>query len=131
MAAPLFAVAIVAAMFGVVAGAFATWLSQGRHRRASRQSRLEANKWRAHAEAMKAAQNALKLNPNLPEAWLAMSAVLGKQGKTQEDDRGEGEDGDFQEPNHASLIRPTRPTRARSCPSGRSNDPRPARPRLD
>ena len=54
--APLFAVVIVAAMLGVVAGAFATWLSQGRHRRASRQSRLEANKWRAQAEALKAAQ---------------------------------------------------------------------------
>jgi uncharacterized integral membrane protein len=56
IAAPLFAVAIVAAMLGVVAGAFATWLSQGRHRRTSRQSRLEANKWRAEAEALKAAQ---------------------------------------------------------------------------
>ncbi len=56
IAAPLFVVAIVAAMFGVVAGAFATWLSQGRHRRASRQSRLEADKWRAQAEALKAAQ---------------------------------------------------------------------------
>jgi uncharacterized integral membrane protein len=54
--APLFAVVIVAAMLGVVAGAFATWLSQGRHRRASRQSRLEADKWRAQAEALKAAQ---------------------------------------------------------------------------
>jgi uncharacterized integral membrane protein len=56
IAAPLFVVAIVAAMFGVVAGAFATWLSQGRHRRASRRSRFEADKWRAQAEALKAAQ---------------------------------------------------------------------------
>jgi membrane associated rhomboid family serine protease len=56
IAAPLFAVAIIAAMFGVVGGAFATWLSQGRHRRASRRSRLEADKWRAQAEALKAAQ---------------------------------------------------------------------------
>jgi uncharacterized integral membrane protein len=54
--APLFAVAIIAAMIGVVAGAFATWLSQGSHRRASRQSRREADKWRAQAEALKAAQ---------------------------------------------------------------------------
>jgi uncharacterized integral membrane protein len=54
--APLYAIAIVAAMLGVVAGAFATWLSQGRHRRASCQSRLEADKWRAQAEALKAAQ---------------------------------------------------------------------------
>ena len=52
--APLFAVAIVAAMLGVVAGAFATWVSQGRHRRAARHSRREADKWRAQAEALKA-----------------------------------------------------------------------------
>ena len=44
---PLFAVAIASGMLGVVAGAFATWLSQGRHRRASRQNRVEADKWRA------------------------------------------------------------------------------------
>jgi uncharacterized integral membrane protein len=53
--APLFAVVIASAMLGVVAGAFATWLKQGRHRRASRQSRIEADKWRAQAEALKAA----------------------------------------------------------------------------
>jgi hypothetical protein len=52
--APVFAVAIVAAMLGVVAGASATWLSQGRHRRAARHSRREADKWRAQAEALKA-----------------------------------------------------------------------------
>jgi uncharacterized integral membrane protein len=55
IAAPLFAVVIVAAMLGVVAGAFATWLSQGRHRRASRQNRLEADKWRAQAKALESA----------------------------------------------------------------------------
>jgi uncharacterized integral membrane protein len=56
VAAPLFAVVIAAAMLGVIAGALATWLSQGRHRRASRQSRMEAAKWRAQAEALKAAR---------------------------------------------------------------------------
>jgi uncharacterized integral membrane protein len=59
IAAPLFAVVIVAAMLGVVAGAVATWVSQGRHRRASRQSRMEAEKWRAQAQALKAAHPAL------------------------------------------------------------------------
>ena len=63
--APLFAVVIVAAMLGVVAGALATWLSQGRHRRASRQSRVEADKWRAQAEALKAAR-ARETHPALP-----------------------------------------------------------------
>jgi membrane associated rhomboid family serine protease len=64
--APLFSVAIVAAMLGVVAGAFATWLSQGRHRRASRQSRLEADKWRAQAESLKAARPPETPRPALP-----------------------------------------------------------------
>jgi uncharacterized integral membrane protein len=66
IAAPLFAVAIVFAMLGVVAGAVATWVSQGRHRRASRQNRAEAEKWRAQAEALKAAlpQSGLKALPH-------------------------------------------------------------------
>ena len=59
IAAPLFAVVIVAAMLGVVAGASATWLSQGRHRKAARQSRMEADKWRAQAQAAKSAHPAL------------------------------------------------------------------------
>jgi uncharacterized integral membrane protein len=63
---PLFAVAIVSGMLGVVAGAFATWLSQGRHRRASRQSRAEADKWRADAEALKAARVGNAPRPVLP-----------------------------------------------------------------
>jgi uncharacterized integral membrane protein len=53
---PLFAVMIASGMLGVVAGAFATWLSQGRHRRALRQNRAEADKWRAEAQALKAAR---------------------------------------------------------------------------
>ncbi len=56
--APLFAVVIVAAMLGVVAGALATWLSQRRYRKASRQSRVEADKWRAQAQALNAATHA-------------------------------------------------------------------------
>ena len=56
--APLFAVVTVAAMLGVVAGALATWLSQGRYRKASRQSRMEADKWRAQAQALKTATHA-------------------------------------------------------------------------
>jgi uncharacterized integral membrane protein len=59
LATPLFVVVIVAAMLGVVAGASATWLSQGRHRRAARQSRMEADKWRTQAQALKSAHPAL------------------------------------------------------------------------
>ena len=57
--APLFGVVIVSAMLGVIAGAAATWLSQGRHRRAARRHRAEADKWRAEAEALKNQQVAL------------------------------------------------------------------------
>jgi hypothetical protein len=66
IAAPLFAVVIVAAMLGVVAGALATWLSQGRHRRASRLSRVEADKWRAQAQALKTAPAHGASHPALP-----------------------------------------------------------------
>jgi uncharacterized integral membrane protein len=61
--APMFAVVIVAAMLGVIAGAAATWVSQGRHRRAARQSRAEAARWRAEAQNLKAAEPA---PPSLP-----------------------------------------------------------------
>jgi hypothetical protein len=66
VAAPLFAVIIVVAMLGVIAGALATWLSQGRYRRASRQSRMEADKWRAQAEALKTARAREMTHPALP-----------------------------------------------------------------
>jgi uncharacterized integral membrane protein len=47
--APLFIVLILTAMLGVVAGGLATWLAQGKHRRAARQARAEAERWRAEA----------------------------------------------------------------------------------
>ena len=53
--APLFAVVIASAMLGVVAGAFATWLSQGRHRKAARRNRADADKLRAQVEALRSA----------------------------------------------------------------------------
>jgi uncharacterized integral membrane protein len=63
--APLFAVVIAAAMLGVIAGAAATWLSQGRHRRAARSSRAEADRWRAEAHSLRSSQSA---PPPLPRA---------------------------------------------------------------
>ena len=47
---PLFAVVVVFAMLGVVAGATATWVAQGRYRRAARRHRAEAEKLRAQAK---------------------------------------------------------------------------------
>jgi uncharacterized integral membrane protein len=64
--APLFVVVIASAMLGVAAGALATWLSQGRHRRAARQNRAEAAKWRAQAEALGAADPGASLHSVLP-----------------------------------------------------------------
>ncbi len=61
--APMFGVIIVAAMLGVVAGATATWVSQGRYRRAARKNRAEAERWRGEAAALK---NALPAQPSLP-----------------------------------------------------------------
>jgi uncharacterized integral membrane protein len=59
--APLFVVIIAAAMLGVIAGAAATWVSQGRHRRAARRSRAEADHLRAEAQQLKAARSAAAL----------------------------------------------------------------------
>lgn len=53
---PLFAVVIVSAMLGVIAGSAVTWFSQGRHRRAVRRHRADAAKWRAEAESLRAQQ---------------------------------------------------------------------------
>jgi uncharacterized integral membrane protein len=58
VALPLFIVVIAAAMLGVIAGAAATWVSQGRHRRAARSSRVEADRWRAEAQSLRASQSA-------------------------------------------------------------------------
>jgi|SRR5690242_7312409 uncharacterized integral membrane protein len=66
VSAPLFAVVIATAMLGVIAGATATWLTQGRHRRAARQSRKEADKWRAEAQSLKAARAREPPHPALP-----------------------------------------------------------------
>ena len=57
--APLFAVVIVSAMLGVIAGSAATWVSQGRHRRAARRHRADADRWRSEAEALKTQPPAL------------------------------------------------------------------------
>jgi uncharacterized integral membrane protein len=51
--APLFVVLLLTAMFGVLAGGIATWLAQGRYRKAARQNRAEAEKFRAEAAALR------------------------------------------------------------------------------
>jgi hypothetical protein len=70
--APLFALVIASAMLGMIAGTAATWLSQGRHRRAARNYRAEAQKRRTEVEALRGArrqtpcQHARKRRPRGP-----------------------------------------------------------------
>jgi len=59
--APLFVILILATMFGVVIGGIATWIAQGRNRRALREARSEAARWRGQAETALSA-------PQFPQA---------------------------------------------------------------
>jgi uncharacterized integral membrane protein len=52
--APLFLILFFAAGLGVLAGGFAAWLSQGRHRRAARQARSDVARLREEAENLRA-----------------------------------------------------------------------------
>ncbi len=49
--APLFVTLIIAVIFGIALGSSATWLAQGKYRRAARQNRAEAERFRAQALA--------------------------------------------------------------------------------
>ena len=51
--APLFFVMFAAAMAGVIAGGLATWIAQGRHRRALRDARADVAHLRAEADRMR------------------------------------------------------------------------------
>ncbi len=47
---PFFVFLFVALLSGLVIGGTATWLSQGRHRRAAREKRREADRWHREAD---------------------------------------------------------------------------------
>ncbi len=49
LTAPLFLIVILAIMLGVLLGGVAAWLVQGKHRRAARRARAEADRLRATA----------------------------------------------------------------------------------
>ena len=63
--APLFAVLIATAVFGVLAGGVVTWLAQGRYRRAARQNRAEADRFRAEAATLRGNDNNRGIVPGL------------------------------------------------------------------
>ena len=52
--APLFVVILLTAALGVMAGGIVTWLAQGHYRRAARQNRAEAERFRSEAAALRA-----------------------------------------------------------------------------
>lgn len=52
---PLFAVVLAAIAVGILIGGFASWLAQGKHRKAARLNRREAEKLRSEAQSLRAA----------------------------------------------------------------------------
>jgi uncharacterized integral membrane protein len=67
---PLFIVLIVAAMVGVLLGGFATWLRQGRFRKALREAKGETEVLRGENKTLRAQVKALQA-PNAPSTALA------------------------------------------------------------
>ncbi|MDB5642286.1 MAG: hypothetical protein JWN07_1603 [Hyphomicrobiales bacterium] len=54
IAAPLFLILFLATGLGVLAGGFATWVSQGRHRTAARHARSDIDRLRNEADNLRA-----------------------------------------------------------------------------
>ncbi len=53
IAAPLFLIIFLAIGVGVLAGGFATWMAQGRHRRAARHARSDIDRLRNEADNLR------------------------------------------------------------------------------
>ena len=63
--APLFLILFLAVMVGVLAGGAATWLAQGKYRKAARQSRAEAERLRDEAQTLRAASGDNRVVPSV------------------------------------------------------------------
>ena len=63
--APLFLILLLALMVGVLAGGFATWLTQGKYRKAAQQNRAEAERLRNEAQTLRSAQGDNRIVPNV------------------------------------------------------------------
>lgn len=64
--APLFLLILISVMIGIVLGGAATWVRQGRQRKAARANSREAARWRSEAkEAMARAKQAEQRQPAL------------------------------------------------------------------
>ncbi len=51
---PLFVILFSAVLFGIILGGIATWMTQGKNRRAARLAKSEAEKWRSEADRLRA-----------------------------------------------------------------------------
>lgn len=80
---PLFAVIIVAAILGVVAGGMATWLRQGRWRRAARQHEADARRARSETADLRAAAAASR-GPSQQLPALAPRGIYGPAGRDKQ-----------------------------------------------
>ncbi|AWM88703.1 lipopolysaccharide assembly protein LapA domain-containing protein [Microvirga sp. 17 mud 1-3] len=65
---PLFAIIFAAVMVGVVIGGTATWLAQGKHRRARRQFRREVTQLRSETERLRTQSRPSSSLPSLPSS---------------------------------------------------------------
>jgi uncharacterized integral membrane protein len=63
--APLFLILLLAMMIGVLAGGAATWLAQGKYRRAARRGRAEAERLRNEAQNSRSVQSDNRIVPNV------------------------------------------------------------------
>jgi uncharacterized integral membrane protein len=63
---PLFLVLFLAGLLGVIAGGIATWLAQGKHRRAAKQHKREAQSHRTELDRMKAREETQTAMAALP-----------------------------------------------------------------
>jgi uncharacterized integral membrane protein len=71
LTAPLFLILLLSMMVGVVAGGVATWLAQGKYRKAARRNRAEAERLRGEAQGRAVpGDNRIVPNVSLPSVNL-------------------------------------------------------------
>jgi uncharacterized integral membrane protein len=58
LTAPLFILLFIAVVFGIILGGLASWITQGKNRKAARLAKSEAEKWRSEADRLRAQQAA-------------------------------------------------------------------------
>lgn len=74
--APLFIILFLAGMVGVIFGGIATWFTQGKHRRAARLARNDADRLRNEADRLKADLRAVsQVRESSPGAALSPLAL--------------------------------------------------------